>query len=298
MTVTNENSCRIVALEGDARQFALMTFTPWRPLLDNVAAPVRAIGAYVDGAPCGLALGGADAEAPCARLLSLFVWPTQRRQGIGRALIEALCDSFAGQAIWTRWSSELPQAAAFEALLAATGWSEKMLNVIQVSTTPRRALGYVNSRPRWRMVDRIGGYTWTLWADRSASDDDAIRAIIAGENVAEILDPFRYTQQYQVWTNSMLLRLKGAPVGWILTRQLEDVLLYDCHYVRAGLGRVGAILPMMAAMFRRQAEMLGPDSPVRYFVYARTPAMLALSRGSLSGAAPNERRTCSGGGSP
>src|SRR5204863_9641934 len=122
-----------------------------------------------------------------------------------------------GRPVWTRWSAELPQAAAFEALLAATGWPEKAIDILQITTTPRRIIDYANSRPRWRMVDRIGGYTWTPWAERSASDNEAIRAIIANENVPANLDPLDYEQTYPVWTqNSMLLRLNGAPVGWIL----------------------------------------------------------------------------------
>jgi GNAT superfamily N-acetyltransferase len=260
-----------------------MTFRRWRPLLDNVAPPVRAFAAYADGQPCGLALGEDAADAPGARLLSLFVPPARRRQGIGQALMRSFCKAVSGRPVWTRWSSELPQAPAFEALLAATGWSDKTLDMLQVSTSPRRVIDYFKSRPHWRMVDRVGGYSWTLWSDRSAADDDAIRAILAGGSVPAQLDAFRYAHEHPVWINSMLLRLNGAPVGWLLTQRLDDALLYDCNYVRPDLGRIGAVIPMLVAMFRRQAELLGPDSPARYFVNSSTPAMLAISRGPFRG---------------
>ena len=157
--------------------------------------------------------------------------------------------------------------------------------MIQVSTTPRRIVDYANSRSSWRTVDRIGGYTWTLWSERSASDDTTIREIVKRENFPIKFDPIAYARTHTIWEpNSMVLRLRGTPVGWILTRQLDGVLLYDCHYVRPDLGRIGAIIPMMVAMIRRQAELLGPDSACRYFVPSETPAMMAMARGGFAGA--------------
>ena len=118
---------RIEPLHGDARIFAPMTFTGWQPLLENVSGPVKAFAAYSDEIPCALLLGvlPVPGEPLLARLLSLYVHPDERRKGFGCALMQAFCAATAPDGLWTRWSSELPQAPAFEKLLAATGWSEK-----------------------------------------------------------------------------------------------------------------------------------------------------------------------------
>jgi GNAT superfamily N-acetyltransferase len=275
-------SFEIIRLSGDARYFALMTFTPLQPLLENVEGDIGAFAAIADhNDACGLLLYQCNQGA--IQIHSIFVRKDLRRRGIGRALLEALYKSVGDLPIWTRWSSRLAQRAAFEALLNASGgWSGKTVGVMEIATTPKRVIDYANSRPHWRMVNRVGGYTWTLWSQRSAADDEVVRSLIEREDFTKLFDPYVFEATQPIWlVNSMLLRLKGVVAGWILTRKHDDYVIYDCNYVRPDVSRMGAIIPMMVEIFRRQGEVLGPDSAVRYYVNAQTPAMLKIVQGSL-----------------
>jgi GNAT superfamily N-acetyltransferase len=263
---------RIAAVDGDARNFALMTFTPFQPLLEDVSAPLAAYAAYANDQPCGFLLartgveiGGRDENT--VRLLSVFVHPARRRQGIAGALMDTLRAGFPGKKLWALWSAELPRAAEFEALLASRGWSEKAVEVYHVMSTPRRVLGHAQSRPGWRTVDHFGPYTWTQWAERSPADEEAARALIAQPDFPTYCNPFEFERTRNVWMeNSMILRQRGAPVGWLFTHRIGDDVIYDCHYVRPDLSRLGVMLLMMAAMYRRQGELLGPDSSATYLM--------------------------------
>jgi GNAT superfamily N-acetyltransferase len=281
MSASGDFPFEIVRLSGDARYYALMTFAPLQPLLENVDGDVGAFAGTADGDACGLLLFQRSQGA--IQIHSVFVNKDMRRRGIARALLQALYQSAGDLPIWTRWSARLAQRVAFEALLQASGgWSEKTVGVMEINTTPKRVIDYANSRPNWRMVSRVGGYTWTLWSERSPADDQIILSLIKRDDFPKLFDPYVFEATQPIWlTNSMLLRLKGDVVGWILTRKYDDYIVYDCNYVRPEIGHTGAIIPMMVEIFRRQAEGLGPDSAVRYWVNAQTPAMLKIVQGSL-----------------
>jgi GNAT superfamily N-acetyltransferase len=269
----------------EAAPFTLMTFEMWRPFALNLDldpnVALRAVGAFWNGRPCGFALAHLIADSHELHILSVFVKRDFRRQGIGRALIEAmagLCPPDVG--LTTRWSSKLPCAEAFELLIRSDGWDEKSVNAAECTTTPETVEKFVQGRTLGKMKDRLGGFTWTLWADRTEADDDVIRSLTAREDFPSYYNPHQYAESNMIWqANSMILRSRGVPIGWVLTCQHWDHVAYDCQYVRPDMGRMGVAILMIIAMIRRQGELLGAQSAVRYTVGIQTAAFLAISRG-------------------
>ncbi len=273
---------RFLTLQGNASPFARRTFPAFRDRLNPIGPDSVALGAQVGAVPVGLIL--AQRRSGGATLLSISVDPAWRRKGIGtqlmRALITKLADS---QCLITTYSSQLPERAAFEALLRRSGWDDPELQSMRAAGTPRAVLDWAECHaPALRV---LRGYTLALWKDATPKDHLDVERLISEGEIAPDFSPFIMMEQFQHWPeNSWMIRRDGVVVGWMFARlQPPNTVWYHGAAMRKSLEHIGPLLMMFHRVHQVAARELGPDSIWRIDSFPRTPAMLAFMRRRVAG---------------
>ena len=239
-----------------------------------------AIGVEVGDLPTGLALGRIPGPG-AAELLSLFVAPAFRGQGLGLALLEHLEEALIARQCRVAsgvFMDGTPAARALERILAAAGWEPPVARMlIGRAQFPGLVL------PTW--VDRLAarppaGAELFGWADLSAVE----RARLEGPDLRQypaFLSPFAEADRMEPM-NSVGLRLDdGAIAGWMITHRLDrETIRYSKLFVREDLQGTGAGAVLLAEAIRRQAASSVPG--VSFGVMADNDPMLRLVRRWLS----------------
>jgi GNAT superfamily N-acetyltransferase len=272
----------IAPLPARAQGYARLTFPAYRSLLDERPDDMLALGAACAGEPAGLALWWRAGES--WRLLSLVVRPDRRRRGVGRRLLAASDAEIGKAGKRAFWSGALPGAAAFEALLAQAGWSGKTLESYRCALTPAQVENWASGRTLGKIVDRVGHFSWSPWDMLTAADHAEIAALEASPDCPPGFTPSAFLARNELWlAHASVLRCRGVPVGWCLTRRSGDAVWYENFWTRPEYVRSGAQIAMLLAIIRRQGELLGPDSVGRFVTSEDRPGMLALTRGQFQG---------------
>lgn len=261
-------------------QAGAMTFPSYRALVgspDNTLLTVAAVrGAEVVGVAlwdCGLPKGN-------ARLLSLFVNPQERRQGIARALLEQsvgrLRDDVSTGNVY--WSSTLPCAEAFEKLLMACGWSEKRLDMRRVSGTAQLSRDWAHRRKMDRMLNRPG-WRFVSYDALTEQEKETISVAADAHDVPESWRPFApiASDEKIIPELSLVLFHHGDVVAWLTTCEAPngDVWYYRLFNVGAHTA-VGAGMPLIVEVNRRHLLRNGPQARWRYNTNEEAPGMLAF----------------------
>lgn len=256
---------------AQAAACAAMTFPVYRHLLQLAPAPrhpeqgdERAVQpvAFVarrDGQAIGLVLG----EQPLARaedepgpeLLSLFVAPPTRRQGVATALLERLETE-----LRARGESELkavymggrPGNAALERVLAKRGWSAPRVRTVTLRFTPRGA----RNTPWYGRVTLSDRYQIFPWSELTAEERAEIRRSQAERPwIPPGLEPWMHDRHSFDAVSSVGLRYEGRVVGWVINHRVSPgTVRFTCSYMRKDLGRRGRILPLYTAALQRLEE--------------------------------------------
>lgn len=210
-------------------QFAPLTFGSFRHLLH--APPngeVLALGACLGQKPVGLALAHLDAPSASAELLSLFVAPESRRQGVGRALLARLDAELAAagirsvQAVYTNGKASTP---ALEALLAGAGWAEPIVR----QHFFRADLAQLQSAPWIQEMRTPRGYEIFPWAELTAREEaELLRTQAEVPWFPDLLSPFQDAELFEA-AGSMGLRHQGRVVGWMIAHRIAPNLLRYSH---------------------------------------------------------------------
>ena len=257
-----------------------MTFPAYRALLDEAENRV-ALAAVEGDAVLGLALWrvvGKDNQS--ARLLSLLVDADHRRQGIGAALLKASIEAL-GDGVergFAFWSSSLPGAEAFEALLKSAGWGDKELDQCRVSGTAQSARDWAHRRRMDRMLNRAG---WVFTAfDQIGNEERAeITQTVQEAGTPKGWAPFDPVTDDQpvVPELSIVMRQHGAVVGWLTTCRAAngDIWYYRLHNIGAGKAS-GALMPLIVEVNRRHFDLDGPEARWRWTTSSARPDMLAF----------------------
>lgn len=121
-----------LATAEDLDALAWLTTQNLRPYLTGSSGPDDSqdtscnFVAWVDDVPAGLLLSRQDPERPWTQeILSLMVTPLFRRQGLARALLQALgarMQRLGRRDMSTSWSDRLPHLDSLRALLSSEGW--------------------------------------------------------------------------------------------------------------------------------------------------------------------------------
>ena len=159
-----------------AAQYCSMTFPAFQGLLNfnsAVVAPL-AIGTLQNEAPAGLALLVTNPSAAEAELLSIFVSPRLRRNGIALELMQrtlAYCKKQNIQKISATYMSGQDSTQTLENIFNKTGWTAPQTRMLVV----RCSLDSIKSAPWLNRYELPKGYEVLPWAQVTSAEREALR---------------------------------------------------------------------------------------------------------------------------
>lgn len=239
-----------------AQSFRHMTFAAYYATLDfePTSPPPLVVGARAGGLPAGLALARRRAGDVTAELLSVFVAPDRRGQGIAAALVravEAECAREQVPALTAKYMGGLATSAAVEHILAKGGWSQpcKRTTVLTFPLEKVRAqAGFERSSRPPR------GFDILPWTRLAAAERTEIRVSNARLPWIEAdLVPFDHEADLDTEV-SVALRSGGAVVGWCIGHRSADAWRVSCAFVREDARRAGAMLPLVREALERASR--------------------------------------------
>ncbi len=245
--------------------FAAMTFPAYRHLLELRPAPrLRDDPRQRPIQPLGLAafhgelaVGLALAELPLEgenvpELLSLFVAPEYRDNGIGTALVSAMSEEIAARRfshLYATYMTGKPSIAAVERILAKCGFEPPVTRTVTV----RFKVQDVAKFPwldKYRV--RSGGEIFP-WTELKPEEREELQRSQAETGwIAKDLQPWDHDALGFEPVTSVGMRLEGKVVGWVINHAISETMLrFTCSYIRKDLGRRGRILPLYSESLRR-----------------------------------------------
>ena len=226
-----------------AAQYRSMTFPAFQGLLNFNSADVAplAVGTLQNEAPAGLALLVTSPNTGEAELLSIFVAPRLRRNGIALELMQrtlAYCKTQNIQKISASYMSGQDSTQTLENIFNKTGWTAPQTRMLVV----RCSLDSIKSAPWLNRYALPKGYEVLPWAQVTTAEREALRVSnLEKPWIAPDLVPFDFEENYEPVT-SVALKVNGAIVGWCLTHAVEGMLRFTCAFVRKDLQRLGRLL--------------------------------------------------------
>jgi GNAT superfamily N-acetyltransferase len=228
--------------KGETSSYAAFTFPALRPLLDEERA-VRPVilGARSGPDAVGLSFGLAAPDRKF-ELLSLYVSPLWRGQGIGVRLLSTLEEHYRtrGYGLGAHFFTVHEEDQSFARFLMRQGWSRPAIRQLVCQTTTDLIL----ASPLQAFARLPRDYRIVGWAEVTPAQKRAIRerndrepGWYPGE-----LDPFRHEQDCSMET-SIALVSGDAVVGWLFSHVLNDnTLRMTCSFVAKELERAGRVL--------------------------------------------------------
>lgn len=273
-----------------APELRAMTFPAYRHLLDLVPArrlpaeagraPIQpiALAAMEGDEPVGLVL----AELPLGgngepEVLSLYVSPPRRGQGVATALLEACEREVARRdhaslgVVYTVGAAGTP---AVERILARLGWPPPVQRTLSVRFTVEQARNFPWLN-RYPLREGAEIFPWReLKADerKRLVDSQAERGWIA-----ENLVPWRYDEEAFEPVTSLGMRLDGEVVGWVINHATGPrTLRFTCAYIRKDLGRRGRLMPLVSESINRIERT--PFTQCTFVVPLKHATMVAFAK--------------------
>jgi len=240
--------------------FQALTFPRYRSRLQVLTpgSSTVAIAATFSEEPVGLALAEILSDGTTAEILSIFVLPQYRQQGIGTALLARSQTELTLQGcqnVQLVYTTSQPTAPVLEHLLQQNNWTIPEPRMIICNTT----INKIAQAPWMQKSTLPSTYEIFPWIEISTAERAEITQRQALEAwIPPALDPFQNEKDCEP-LNSLGLRYKGQVVGWVLTHRLAaDAIRYTCSFVRQDLQKVGRIIPLYVNAIQRQinAEIL------------------------------------------
>ena len=250
--------------------FGGMTFPAYRHLLkldkgtrhqerqDQHLIRPLALAAWQGGTAVGLVLAelpvASDGTAP--QVLSIFVVPDLRNQGIGTAMLGALEAEIRSRGfdyVEAVYMTGKPGVEATERVLAKRGWSPPVTRGISGRFSP----AVVAAMP-WFEELRLSAPDCEIfpWADVGIEERDEIRR---SNQEARWIPPGREPWAHDLdgfdEISSVGMRYEGKVVGWVINHQLDDeTTRFSCGFMREDLDARGRIFPLVAESIKRLTD--------------------------------------------
>ncbi len=250
---------------GQVFLYQSLTFPLFRTKMRTLTSEgsLVAIGASNSKKPIGLVLAEILPDSHCAQILSIFVLPSHRRQGVGTALLnylerelvirgctefELLCelDNFKVQS----------QLFPLEALLRKCNW-----NFFNTDLVYRSNLATIFKAPFMRKKNYLPSDMHIFsWEEITSKERLTIEQTQRKKFwIKETLYPFKYEENFEP-LNSLGLRYQGEVVGWMLTERISvDTILYRCMFVRKDLQKMGRGIALLVEAIKRQNQANIPN---------------------------------------
>jgi len=244
--------------------YAALTYPHFRQGLQAgiAAGEVVAIAAEDGGGPVGLALALIDREARTAELLSLFVVPDHRRQGIGATLIRQLSAELRqrGSQRLTMRYPDSPSSVALARILEKQHWTApKAAALVCYASTDRVQQAQQPHLTQYleRLTTKLPPeYSLFLWAELTTADRQAITSQMATDATMQRFDPFIDAARLEP-LNSLGLRYQDQVVGWIITHRIApDTIRYTQMYVNPDNQPLSRSTLLLAKAIQLQVDRL------------------------------------------
>lgn len=232
------------------------TFPIYRTYLQGLIPQdnVLAIGATTAEQASGLVLAELSPETRSGTILSIFVDPPYRRQGIGTALLmhmEQELQQRGYQELQLVYVTGKPTTTALERLLHTCQWTAPEPRMIVCKSTTE----HIAAAP-WMHKDHLPpAFEIFPWIEITS---DERRSLQQQQDehpwIPSDLVPFQLEEGFEP-INSLGLRYRQQVVGWVITHRLDsNTIRYTCSFVREDLQRMGRIIPMYVAAIQRQHQ--------------------------------------------
>lgn len=284
----------LVLNDQQAPAFASLTYPHYRHLLEHFD-PVRtlALGIEVQAQPAALLLVFHTPESKQTSMLSFFVRPAHRGQGLGRRLLQEIEPEARARGIKTLcgdYPSPRPTEAALTHLLQSQGYSAPELTNLLA-----RASGQGILRAPWMHGRPLPKeYCLVPWGDVSDNEIDAFRTCEPEQQpiLEEGLEPWPTVAHRPFDLDTSLgLRHRGRLIGWMLNHRAGSKrMLYERLFIEPEYRRLGQAVALLAASIARHIALDGlecsgvwqtrsTNRPMVAFIERRmTPYLDSLSR--------------------
>jgi len=256
----------------EAEAVAPLTWKSFRGVLAAADPALRAVclAAWSGDTPVALAVSATspehDPEDGQQRLLSLMVAPDWRRQGVARRLLAALEDTLAamgGLELSAQFSDQLPGAAAFTGLLAATGWTAPTALRYRICGAVQDT--FVLFRDRERLLRRLaeGGFRIHSWRDRTEAAVRLAETAIAAGTAPGWSHPGRWQHSLDPDLSLVVTNADGDAVGWVVCEYQPALsrLYYPIGWLVPPYDRQGWLLGAYAVGAERAVAKYGGTTP-------------------------------------
>ena len=289
-----------------------MTFPSYRHLLDLKAQPrhpelgeVRAIQPFAfvarrAGRSVGLALADAplerDDQAP-PQLLSVFVRPEERRQGVGTALVAAVEEAARERGfkeLAAVYTTGKPAIEWLDRIFSRQGWQPPEPGSLTVSFRPRNALASPAFEERLLRAYARGLEIFP-WSELTAEEEEEMRRSNQERCWIEpSLEPWQFDPG-RLDSSSVGARYRRRVVGWVINHRIVPGLVrFSVSYLRRDLSRRGGIMALYHASLRH-IEGKGSSCYCTFITPFSYPRMVAFVRrwiAPISSFVGESRRRC------
>lgn len=273
-----------------ATAYESLAFPLFRSHLNTLAphGPTFAVGVHYQSQPTGLILAEYLQNNSRARIYFLYVEPTHRRRGLGKALIacieQTLADAGCAEADLT-YTFNLT-TPVLESIMEQLNWSPGRPASL-VCVTQRQL---IEKLPWLNHYTLPTSFTLFPWSELTPQD----RETICQQRDSILMYPSElcpFREEHLIEPRSSFgLRYQGQVVGWMITHRITvDTVRYSALFVRPDLQSIGRAIPLLATAIRRQLEdpqvtkgifiVLLENAPMVKFVHRRlSPYLIALQQ--------------------
>ena len=211
----NQNS-----ISENLEKYQRLTYPPYRPILDNLQdSKYIAISAEDNQEILGLTMGKIDYKKNIGEVLSLFVIPEYRRQGIGNQLLVALETEFRGKICQQIDLIYIPNQTiiALEKIFQKNAWSKPKARML-IGLGERETIK--NMPWLWLNLDQKLplGYEIFPWGELTSKERTILEKSLW---YPDILSPFTEEDIIEP-INSLGLRYNHQVVGWMITHRISE----------------------------------------------------------------------------
>ncbi len=238
-------------ISQNRENYQRLTYPRYRPLLDNLQdSRYIAISAEYNQEILGLAIGEIDYTA--AEVLSLFVIPEYRGQGIGNELFVALETEIRAKNCRQIDLIYIPNQTviALEKILQKNGWSEPKVRMLVCITDPKNLKDLT-----WLNLDKKlpEDYEIFPWRELTSKERKTIEELQEKSPwYPDILSPFTEEDIIEP-INSLGLKYNHQVVGWMITHRIsENTIRYTKLFVKEELQSIGRGIALLGRAIKLQ----------------------------------------------
>ena len=230
-------------ISENLEKYQRLTYPPYRPILDNLQdSKYIAISAEDNQEILGLTIGKIDYKKNIGEVLSLFVIPEYRRQGIGNQLLVALETEFRGKNCQQIDLIYIPNQTiiALEKIFQKNAWSKPKARML-IGLGERETI----KNMAWLNLDQKLplGYEIFPWGELTSKERTILEKSLW---YPDILSPFTEEDIIEP-INSLGLRYNHQVVGWMITHRIsENTIRYTILFVKEELQSIGRGIALLA----------------------------------------------------